>query len=539
VRRNGIRRRAWRLAAVAGAAAAATLSAPGPAATAQGGTLGVTAEENPDFLDPGFAYDADSWQILANTGNGLVAFRRAPGAAGAEVVPDIARDLPRVTDGGTRYEFVLRHGVRFGPPVAREVRPSDVKATLERLFLAHSRGAPLYAGIVGAEALARSGRGELAGVDADDRSGRLVIRLSRADPSFLTALALPFAFVQPKGTPPVDQSTSPPAATGPYRIAVYEPNRRIVLERNPEFTPWSPDVPRGEVDRIVVRLGVPDRQALDLIGRGEADYTQSRVRPGLLTPSVRARVAVRRSVEPSTYYYFMNVNVPPFDDVRVRRAVNLAIDRRAIARLFGGQAAPTAQVLPPSVPGFRRRPVPRPDLRAARTLVRRARATGARVRVWGHNLEPSPAVTRYLADVLRRLGFVVTVRILDKPTLLTTLGDRRTRAQIGYARWSQTLPDGADWFGLLLDGRRLRTSGNLNYSYIDDPELNRLIDRAERTADPRRRAAAWDAVERAVAARAPWAPFANSVRVDVTSRRVRGYVHHPAFGFLWALASVR
>jgi peptide/nickel transport system substrate-binding protein len=199
---------------------------------------------------------------------------------------------------------------------------------------------------------------------------------------------------------------------------------------------------------------------------------------------------------------------------------------------------PTAQVLPPVVPGFRRLPVTRPDLTAARRLVGEAGSVGAAVTLWGHTTAPAPALTDYMAGVLRRLGFRVTVRLLPKPLLLSTLGMRSTRSQIGYARWQQDLPDGQDWFGLLLHGREVRVRDTLNYARLDDPGVNDLIDRAASTADPAARAAAWTDVEQAVARLAPWVPVANTVRTDVTSRRVRGYVAHQTYGFLWAQASV-
>lgn len=532
------RRLAFLAVAVLGAFPAVAL--PG-SATAPGGTLTVAAEGNPDFLDPAWAYSRDSWQILANTGNGLLALRRDGGMDGARVVPDLARAMPEVSEGGLVLTFTLRRGVRFGPPVGREIVASDVKASIERLFTMRSGNARVYAGIVGARELLAGGGAETAtlnGIDADDDTGRLTIRLTKPDPSFLAALALPFAHVLPRETPAVDQSSVPPVSTGPYRVASYAVNEEIVLERNPNYVA-RPDAPAGAVDRIVMRLGVPAETALRDIVRGEVDYTQSRVTDRLLQKVDTSKVTIHRSLEPATYYYFMNVNVAPFNDVRVRRAVDLAIDRSALSALFNGEAAPTAQLLPATTPGYAPESLPRRDLTRARALVRQAGVSGDRVTVWGHDTDPSPAVTRSLARTLRALGFRVTTRIQDKPTLLTNLGNRQTRAQIGYARWQQTLPDAGDWFGLLVDGRKIKADDNFNYSYIDDKVLNRLIEKASSTAEPGKRAGAWAAVERATAAKVPIAPFANSVRIDVVSRRVKGYTFHPTFGFLWAKAAVQ
>ena len=86
----------------------------------------VAAEDDPDSLDPALAYAPESWQVLVNAGEGLVAYRREPGPAGAEIAPALAAALPAVSDGGRRLVFRLRDDARFGPPVDRPVRPSDV-----------------------------------------------------------------------------------------------------------------------------------------------------------------------------------------------------------------------------------------------------------------------------------------------------------------------------------------------------------------------------------------------------------------------------
>ncbi len=236
----------------------------------------------------------------------------------------------------------------------------------------------------------------------------------------------------------------------------------------------------------------------------------------------------------------MNTRRAPFDDIRVRRAVNLAINRAALARTFDGEAVPTAQVLPPGVPGRRAKmnPAPAPDIAAARALVARAGAAGAPVSVWGATGDPSPAVTRRLERTLDRIGLRATPRLWDRSTMLATLADPGAESQIGYARWQQDYPDGADWFPLLLAGSAIRAGANLNYALLDDARVNALIDQAAGTWDPAARALAWRAVGKAVADRAPWAPFANSVRADITSRRVGGVVAHQVYGFLWMRASL-
>ena len=504
-------------------------------------TLVVAGEEGPDSLDPALAYRSDAWQVLANCGEGLVAYRRASGRAGAEVLPALAEAMPRVSDGGRRLIFTLRPDARFGPPASRAVRPSDVKASIERLFLAGSPGRGLLRGIRGAPAFERTRSGGIPGIVARDDSDEVEFRLTVPDPAFLRVLALPFTFVVPQGTPPADQSTAGLSSAGPYRIAGYDPGARIELEPNPGYAPGAAGPASPGPDRIEVRLGLDAAAAVRGVAAGTIDYVQQRPGAAELSAARAAgsRARIHRWVEGTTYYFFMNTRRAPFDDVRVRRAVNLAIDRSALAAEFRGAAVPSAQVLPPGVPGRRHvEASPAPDLARARALVRGAGASGAPVVVWGHTTEPSPAVTQRLATTLRAIGLRATTRLWERSEMLSALADPAAASQIGYARWRQDYPDGADWYPLLLSRAGIRRGGNLNYSLIGDAGLDRLITRAARTWDPGLRATRWARVDRAVARLAPWAPFANSVRVDITSSRVRGYVAHQLYGFLWMRARV-
>jgi peptide/nickel transport system substrate-binding protein len=511
------------------------------AAPAAGATLVVAAGADPDSLDPALAYAPESWQVLANAGEGLVAYRRSAGRAGSDVVPALAARMPSVTGEGRRLSFTLRPGARFGPPANRPVRPSDVKASLERIFLAGSPGRGLYRSIRGATAFeAAPTPAGIAGIVAHDDTGEVEIALTRSDPAILRVLALPFAFVLPKGTPPADQGRSATASAGPYRVAAYTPGDAIELVRNPGYAPGEAGPTEPGPAAIHVDLGVSADDAVRRVAAGQADYAQARPSPA----QVRAAAAdpaerVWRHVEGATYYFFMNTTRAPFADIRVRRAVNLAIDRQAMARAFGGEAVPTAQVLPPGVPGRRRLdPAPAPDIARARELVAQAGAMGAVVSIWGPTGDPSPAVTRLLEHTLDRIGLKAAPRLWDRSTMLATLADPAAPSQIGYARWQQDYPDGADWFPLLLAGSAVRTGSNLNYALLSDARVDALIGQATGVWDPAQRAAAWRAVGKAVAERAPWAPFANSVRSDITSRRVGGYVAHQLYGFLWMRATL-
>lgn len=503
-------------------------------AQAQAATLVVATDRDPDSLDPALAYASESWQVLVNAGEGLVAYRRTGGAAGTEVVPALAEAMPVVSDGGRRLTFTLRRDARFGPPENRPVRPSDVKASLERLFVARSPGRALFRMIRGSETFERGGSAGIAGVVARDSAREVEISLSRSDPAILHALALPFGFVLPRGTPASDQSTAGVASAGPYRIGDYTPGRSIDLVANAGYTAGAAGPMAAGPDAIRVAIG-ESRGAADGAG---IDYQQRRPTHDQVRAADEAGVRVVRRVEGTTYYFFMNTRRPPFDDIRVRRAVNLAIDRQAMARSFEGAAVPTAQALPPGTPGYRRVPIAAPDIAAARALVARAGELGTPVTIWGPTNEPAPMVTRQLERTLAQIGLRPQRRLWERSSLLAALADPAVGSQIGYVRWQQDFPDGGDWFPQLLAGGAVQAGANRNYSLLADPRLDRMIDAAEAVWDPVERAARWAQVDRAARARAAWAPFANSVRIDIVSRRVGDYVASPVYGFLWMRAQL-
>jgi len=521
-------------AAVLGAALVCAL----PAA-AVGGTLVVAADADPDSLDPAMAYDPESWQVLVNAGEGLLAYRQAAGAAGAEVVPALAAAMPVVSPDGRRLTFRLRRDARFGPPASRPVRPSDLKASIERLVLTDSPGRALFRSIAGMSRFEVTRSGGIAGIVARDRAREIEIRLVRSDPGILRVLALPFAFALPRETPDVAQQGASMSSAGPYRITAYTPGSGIELARNPGYTPGVATASAVGPDAISVRLGRSATEGAALVRAGRADFVQPRPSESDLLASALSPVArVRRHAEGTTYYFFMNTRRAPFDDVRVRRAVGLAIDRAAMARVFGREGVPSAQVLPPGVPGRRPAAVPAPDLAEARRLVTEAGADGRVVSVWGQTNAPSPTITAQLVRTLQSIGLRAESRLWERSTLLSQLADPAAPSQIGYARWRQDFPDASDWFPLLFTSSAIRAGGTLNYAHLADPALDTLIAKAAATWDVALRARRWRSVDRAVARRAPWAPFAHTLRADIVSGRVSGYTPHQVYGFLWLRARV-
>lgn len=515
------------------AAAIAAVALAGIAPSALGtGTLRVGAESDPDSLDPAMAYAPGSWQILANTGGGLLAFAREPGADGARVVPLLARAMPQRLAGGRLLRFRIRPGIRFGPPSGRVVRASDVKASIERLFRHGSPGRGLYRGIAGAARFERGSAADISGIVADDRTGRLDVRLTRVDGGILAALALPFADVVPAETD-TSASDRPPASLGPYYVRGYRQGEFVDLAPNPYYAATAA-LPAGRPDRIVVRLGLEEDEIVSAIASGSLDATQDRIPAATLEA---AGLPLRRSVELASHVIVLNTRTPPFGDIRVRRAVAAALDRDRLAAALGDEGVPSASLIPPSLPGATTEPAPEPAPGAARDVIATTGATGSPVTVWASVEEPGPAVARRTALALTGLGLAAVDRVVPREDLLGRLGEPDGGVQIAHIRLRNDLPDPGNTLRLAFAGEGADRR-SLNFSRLDDPVVDRLIARAVATWGTEARAAAWSRVADAAVRRAVVIPFAAPIKVEPVASRVGGYVAHPLYGFLWMQAEV-
>ena len=512
----------------------------------RGGTLRVLTAFGSDAIDPALAGFAVAPALLL-TNDGLVGFRKVGGVEGAQLVPNLAVALPIPTEGGMTYTFQVRPGIHYSN--GKLVQPDDFKWAIERLFAIDSAEATGYfSGIVGADRCVAVKSCDLDQGIVTDRAARTVtFRITAPDADFLAKLALPFAVAVPGGTPVLDQGTRPIPATGPYRIAMFSRKQKTVrLVRNPAFREWSADAqPLGYPNSISFswRFGFDGSARVRAVERGAADVALGDGPP--LSKQELDRLAVRYpsqlhlSTTLATTYFFLNTRVSPFDDVRVRRAVNIAFDREAFARMLGRAFAPTCQILPPNLPGYRPTcpyaPGGVPRLDTARRLVRSSGTAGASVTVW----VPSPIAEqgRYMVSVLDLLGYRARLRAVELDTHFTKVLDSRVRAQTGYFGWIAGFPSAADFIPPQFScAAYLPASpdGNTNISGLCDRSIDALMDRAAATQvqDPAAATARWQEVEEALLAQAPVVPAYNESSVDFVSKRVGNYQYNPQWGVL-------
>jgi YVTN family beta-propeller protein len=519
--------------------------------THRGGTLRITSPSGYlDSIDPAVADTPESWSMVIMTNDGLVTFRRAGGSDGTQIVPDLAESIPEPQNGGTTYTFELKRGIRYS--TGRAVLPADFRSALERLFKLQSPGTGFYEGLVGAAACTASPRHcDLSrGVITDAASHTVSFHLTAPDPEFLDKLALPFADAVPAAISS-GHAGALPVATGPYEVTDYRPHRSVTLARNPYFKLWNAAAqPAGFPDRIVWHAAVPIGAATDAVLGGRADLMFPNPPPGRLG-EIRTQYASQVHSHPvaKVAYVFMNTHVPPFSDVRVRRALNYALDRAEIVRLQGGRqsAEPTCQILPPLLSDHRpycpytRNPNKSgawtaPDLAKARRLIAASGTHGMPVVVWSLDREPFKSEMRYVTRVLGLLGYHASMRFPGNDVYFGKVGDSRSRAQVGFIGWSADYADPSDFIdnqfrcGAFLAG----SPNNVNLSEFCNAATDVLIARAEalQVADPQAADRLWARSDRQIVDRALYAPLFVPRAIDFVSRRVGNYEFSPQWGVL-------
>jgi peptide/nickel transport system substrate-binding protein len=526
----------------------------GGAADHRGGTLRVETRPYNNFvkrLEPS-TYDLRADQIMSLVYSGLVSYRRAGGASFGSLVGDLAAEVPKPSPDGRTYVFRLRKGIRYSNGAL--VKPQDFRVSMETLLRSHGKELPpFYNRIVGVPAcVARPKSCDLSeGIVTDPAAGTITLHLTEPDSELMHGLAFMFAYVAP-AEHPFGGKEQPPG-TGPYKIVSFNRKRGARLVRNPRFRVWSPDArPDGAADEIVVRVRRDARLRAQVraVERGQADVaTATEIWGNGIGPAqVRAlatRAAGRVSTDaaPVLEYMWLSVRDPPFDDVRVRRAVNYAVDRDRIEEIAGGAnlAQATCQLVPAGFPAYKPscpytiRPgaggeYNGPDLARARRLIEQSGTKGMKVTVWTYEVKRT--LGAYFVSLLRHLGYRSTLRVAaDYWAMDADVVDPRNHAQIGINSWLADIAVLSNFaVPFMCEGAGPDPVGNRN-RHICDPTIDALAAAARRATGTESNAL-WQEVYERIEATGAAVPLVNRREVTLVSKRVGNFQHHPMWGTL-------
>jgi peptide/nickel transport system substrate-binding protein len=476
-----------------------------------------------DYLDPALSYTVQGWAIMWNVYLPLLGYRHVNGPAGAQLVPYLAKGMPTVSNGGKTYTFYLRSGLKYSDGSA--IKASDFKATIIRDYNAASPGVGFFGGIVGAAACATAATGgtctDVSGITTDDAKGKIVIKLTAPQGDFEYIMATTFAAPVPAGTPATDQSTTPAPASGPYMIQSYNPGNQAIVVRNPHFSAsmFKGNVPAGNPDKMTITIVNDPAVALQATLNGTYDYDFQQPPPDQLASLEQHHAKQLKVYTPAnTFYFWMNNRQKPFNNVNIRKAVNFAVNRKAMVRIQGGLASPTENVLPPTYPQYKKTNYYAHNLAKAKALVKAAHDVGKSVTVWTSDNEGrrAPEMGQYMVQVLNSIGFHAKLKTISASVYWSTIGNQSTHAQMGFADWFQDYPHPLDWIDVLLNGKRITATHNNNYADFNQKSINTWIAKLKKQPSLTKSVnGQWASLANTIMQKyAPWVPYLNVQYID-------------------------
>jgi peptide/nickel transport system substrate-binding protein len=517
------------------------------------GTLRVLDQADVEALDPGVAYGAADLALLRGLVRTLYSFDSARQDSSAlDPVPDLASEPYTLSNDRRTYTFKIRRGVRYAPPSDATVQPQDFIYAVEREFDPHQRthSPNPYASLI--EGVAEFAAGKAKTISGMQAVGDDVLRVTLREPAsdFPSILTLPFFSPVPEKYAHNYQLGEDYAkhllASGPYALAKYSPGELIELVRNQNWDPQSDPLRKAWVDRVQVSIGANETAIQDAIEQGAVDLNLD------LTPPPNAdlqRLGKGGDLQGQSgikttgcvRYLTLQTDSGPTANPLVRKAINLAIDKRALVLELGGAFAgdPASTVLSPTLGGYEKYPDPygttdfRGDPVAARALLNQAGyPNGLTLNYVGPSTGKGPAALGVLQTSLAHAGIRLHPKLYDGYKVYTDslqLQSKKDEHQIGLARWCPDIPgNGARSFiGVLLDGRKITPKANNNYGDYNNPGVNAMIDQAYATEDPLRRNSLWGQIDRKIMDDAPWVPLIYEKQTYFWSSRVKQWRFSP------------
>ncbi|CAM5541225.1 peptide/nickel transport system substrate-binding protein/oligopeptide transport system substrate-binding protein [Aquamicrobium terrae] len=488
-----------------------------------GGDIIITYKDDVATLDPAIGYDWQNWSMIKSLFDGLMDYE----AGTTKLRPDLAESY-EISEDGQTFTFKLRQGVKFHN--GREMTAEDVKYSIDRVVdpKTQSPGQGFFATIKGYDEAAEGKADGLSGITVVDPY-TIKFELTRPDATFLHVMAINFSHVVPKEE--VEKYGADfgkhPVGTGAFKLGEWTLGQRVVFEKNPDY--WNKGLPY--LDKITFEIGQEPIVALLRLQKGEIDVPGDGIPPAkfqevMNDPEQKARVVEGGQLH--TGYVTMNVNIPPFDNVKVRQAVNMAINKDRIVQLINNRAVPANQPLPPSMPGYDNdyKGYAYDPAKAKELLAEAGQGDGFETELYVMNTDPNPRIAQGIQQDLAAIGIKANIQALAQANVIAAGGEKDGAPMIwsGGMAWIADFPDPSNFYGPIL-GCGGAVPGGWNWSWYCNKDLDKLADQADSIVDPAKaeeRNKLWGEIYIKIMEDAPWAPVFNEQRFTLKSARMGG-----------------
>ena len=489
----------------------------------QGGTMIVTYKDDISTLDPAIGYDWQNWSMIKALFNGLMDYE----AGTYNLEPDLAKSFT-ISPDGKIYTFKLREDVKFHN--GRKLTAEDIKFSIERAInpKTQSPGQGFFWSIKGFDEMVAGKTTQLSGMTVIDPY-TLKIELSRPDATFLHVMAINFAFAVPKeDVEKYGQDFGKhPVGTGAFKMKEWKLGQRVVYERNPDY--YKTGLPR--LDKIVFEVGQEPTVALLRLQRGEVDILGDGIPPARFLQVKNDPKNADLIIEGGqlhTGYVSMNVRVKPFDNKKVRQAVNMAINKDRVCKIINNRAVPANQPLPPAMPGYDKeyKGYAFDPAKAKALMAEAGFPDGFTTELYANNTDPNPRIAQAIQRDLAEIGIKAEIKTLAQSTVIAAGGEEDQAPMIwsGGMAWIADFPDPSNFYGPIL-GCGGAVKGGWNWAWYCNDKLDALAAKADAMSDPAVKAERedlWRSIFVQLMDDAPWAPVFNEQRFTMRAARLGG-----------------
>jgi len=488
-----------------------------------GGAITVAYQNDIATLDPAIGYDWQNWSIIKSLFSRLLDYE--PGTT--NLVPDLATEMPKISADGMTFEFNMRDDVKFHN--GRLLVADDVKYSIERAVnpKTQSPGAGFFASIEGFDDAAGGKSTNISGITVNSPTS-ITFKLSRPDATFLHVMAINFASVVPKEDaekfgPDFGKN---PVGSGAFKFTSWALGQKLTIDKNADY--YREGLPK--LDQINFEVGVDPTVALQRLKNNEVDVLGDSIPAANYIAEKENSDNEGLIIEGGqlqTGYVTLNVKIKPLNNVKVRQAVNHAIDKDRIVQILNGRADAANQPLPPSMPGYDTGYTGFAyDVAKAKALLAEAGlANGFSTELWTSNTDPNPRIAQSIQEDLAKVGIKAAIKSLAQANVIEAgSSGKAPMVWSGGMAWIADFPDPSNFWGPIL-GCGGAVPGGWNWSQYCNKTLDAEAVKADAMTDPAKadeRQKLWGSVFTKAMDEAPWVPIFNEKRITMKSSRLGG-----------------
>jgi peptide/nickel transport system substrate-binding protein/oligopeptide transport system substrate-binding protein len=488
-----------------------------------GGAITVAYQNDIATLDPAIGYDWQNWSIIKSLFSRLLDYE--PGTT--NLVPDLATEMPKISADGKTFEFNIRDDVKFHN--GRLLVAEDVKYSIERAVnpKTQSPGAGFFASIDGFDAASAGKSTDISGITVNSPTS-ITFKLSRPDATFLHVMAINFASVVPKEDaekfgPDFGKN---PVGSGAFKFTSWALGQKLTIDKNTDY--YVKGLPK--LDQINFEVGVDPTVALQRLKNNEVDVLGDSIPAANYIAEKENSDNEGLIIEGGqlqTGYVTLNVKIKPLNNVKVRQAVNHAIDKDRIVQILNGRADAANQPLPPSMPGYDTgyKGFAYDVAKAKALLAEAGLANGFSTELWTSNTDPNPRIAQSIQEDLAKVGIKASIKSLAQANVIEAGGSGKApMVWSGGMAWIADFPDPSNFWGPIL-GCGGAVPGGWNWSQYCNKTLDAEAVKADAMTDPAKadeRQKLWGSVFTKAMDEAPWVPIFNEKRITMKSSRLGG-----------------